>query len=137
MERLGPPGEVTVGTRWRETRRMFGKEATEEFEVTELAPPNRISLRVAGSRGSSGAGAYRYAYTLEPTVIGTLVTLDAEIRGLTGVMGATGRVFSGVFKRACTKDLDALGTYLRARPPMPGGDYPAPAVSSGSQASAM
>ena len=137
LERLGSHGPVTVGSRWRETRRMLGKEASEEFEVTEFAPPTRIAFRVDGTRGSSGAGEYRYTYSLAPTVIGTLVTLDAEIHGLTGVMGAMGRVFSGVFKRACTKDLDALGSFLRGRPPMPGGSYPAPVVSSGSQASAM
>ena len=33
VERM-PPGPLRVGSRWRETRRMMGHEATEEFEVT-------------------------------------------------------------------------------------------------------
>ncbi len=31
-------GEFGVGTRWRETRKMFGKEATEEMEVVAVDP---------------------------------------------------------------------------------------------------
>ena len=37
---------VKVGTRWRETRRMFGHEATEDFEVTTVDAPRRLGLRV-------------------------------------------------------------------------------------------
>lgn len=133
LQRLGEGVHLGVGSRWRETRRMLGKEATEEFEVTEFAPPDRLALRVDGTRGTSGTGEYLFTYTLAPTVIGTLITLDGEIRGLTGVMGVMGRVFSGIYKRACTKDLDALGSYLHARPPVPGGEYPSPRRSSGSR----
>ncbi|MEU3606931.1 SRPBCC family protein [Streptomyces sp. NPDC035033] len=43
-------GVFGVGTRWRETRRMFGKEATEEMTVTECEPPDRY-VTVAGSHG--------------------------------------------------------------------------------------
>jgi len=45
-----------------------------------------------------------------------------------------GRVFSGVYKRACTRDLDALGYYLKALPPVRGGEYPATPGSPGSRA---
>ena len=134
IQRLGAPGELAVGSRWRETRRMFGKEATEEFEVIELSPPSKLRFRVDGTRGTSGTGEYLFTYTLVPTVLGTLVTLDGEIRGLAGVMGVMGRVFSGVYKRACARDLDALGFYLKALPPARGGEYPAPSESSGTRA---
>ncbi|MFD3535509.1 SRPBCC family protein [Streptomyces sp. NPDC058664] len=43
-------GGFDVGTRWRETRRMLGKEATEEMTVTECEPPDRY-LTVADSHG--------------------------------------------------------------------------------------
>lgn len=33
-------GPIGVGTRWRETRVMFGKRATEEMEITAFEPPN-------------------------------------------------------------------------------------------------
>ncbi|MFJ4870718.1 SRPBCC family protein [Streptomyces sp. NPDC088757] len=35
------PGGFGVGTRWRETRRMLGREATEEMTVTACEPPDR------------------------------------------------------------------------------------------------
>ncbi|MFD0265619.1 SRPBCC family protein [Streptomyces sp. NPDC127106] len=35
------PGPFRVGTRWRETRRMFGKRATEEMYVTVCDAPER------------------------------------------------------------------------------------------------
>ncbi|MFI6421277.1 SRPBCC family protein [Streptomyces sp. NPDC050842] len=43
-------GGFGVGTRWRETRRMLGKEATEEMTVTECVPPDRY-VTVADSHG--------------------------------------------------------------------------------------
>ena len=134
IQKLGTAGELVAGSRWRETRRMMGNEATEEFEVLEVAPPERLRLRVDGSRGTAGSGEYLFTYTLVPTVLGTLVTLDGEIRGLAGVMGVMGRVFSGIYKRACIRDLEALGRHLQAQPPVIGGSYPLPPGSSGTHA---
>ena len=37
-------GPVRVGTRFRETRTMFGRSASEEMTVAELAPPHRFVL---------------------------------------------------------------------------------------------
>jgi uncharacterized protein YndB with AHSA1/START domain len=38
------PGPVRVGTRFRETRIMFGREASEEMTFSEITPPERIVL---------------------------------------------------------------------------------------------
>ncbi|GAA2797809.1 SRPBCC family protein [Streptomyces showdoensis] len=43
-------GGFGVGTRWRETRRMMGKAATEEMTVTACEPPERY-VTVADSHG--------------------------------------------------------------------------------------
>ncbi|MGW8355802.1 SRPBCC family protein [Streptomyces wedmorensis] len=43
-------GGFDVGTRWRETRRMLGKEATEEMTVTVCEAPDRY-VTVAESHG--------------------------------------------------------------------------------------
>lgn len=43
-------GAFGVGTRWRETRKMLGKEATEEMTVTACEPPDRY-VTVADSHG--------------------------------------------------------------------------------------
>lgn len=37
-------GPVGVGTRFRETRVLHGREGTEEMEVTEFEPPERYAL---------------------------------------------------------------------------------------------
>jgi uncharacterized protein YndB with AHSA1/START domain len=44
MEKL-TAGPVGAGTEWRETRRMFGREASEVFEVTAYEPPSRLGLQ--------------------------------------------------------------------------------------------
>lgn len=37
-------GPYRVGTKWRETRRMFGKEATEQMQVTVAEGPTRTVI---------------------------------------------------------------------------------------------
>lgn len=64
-------GPVGVGTRFRETRKMFGKEATEEMTVAELEPPRRYVL-LAESHGSR----YRSELRFEPQGAGTEVVMS-------------------------------------------------------------
>ncbi|MEU0231735.1 MULTISPECIES: SRPBCC family protein [unclassified Streptomyces] len=59
------PGGFGVGTRWRETRRMLGREATEEMTVTACEPPDRY-VTVADSHGMH----YVSELTLTPDVTG-------------------------------------------------------------------
>jgi uncharacterized protein YndB with AHSA1/START domain len=114
IESLGP-GPGAVGGGWRETRRMFGREATEEFQVTAVDRPHRLELRVDGSKGSSGRGEYFFTYRLEPRDgAATDVRLTGEIRGLTGVAGVVGRLFSGTYRNSCARDLAALKRHLEA-----------------------
>ena len=106
---------VKVGTRWRETRRMFGHEATEEFEVIRVDAPRRLGLRIDGTKGSSKRGEYLFDYSLSPAAGGTDVVLNAQIRGLSGIPAFVGRLFINPFKNACARDLDALSRYLGKR----------------------
>ena len=55
------PLPVGPGTRWRETRVMFGKEATEEMEIAAFDPPHSFVVE-AESRGTH----YTSTFTLEP-----------------------------------------------------------------------
>ena len=50
LERVSGPA-FDVGTRWRETRKMFGKEATEEMEVASVTPGSAYTV-LAESHGS-------------------------------------------------------------------------------------
>jgi carbon monoxide dehydrogenase subunit G len=114
IERLSDSG-FHVGTEWRETRRLFGREATEQFEVTRCDPPSRIGIRVDGAKGSSKRGEFLFDYRLEPRGGGTLVTLDGEIRGIGGIFGLLGKVMVGPYKKAIAKDLRALKEHLERR----------------------
>lgn len=42
-------GPYRVGTQWRETRRMFGKEATEQMQVTVAEEPTRTVVEADSS----------------------------------------------------------------------------------------
>lgn len=64
-------GPFGVGTRWRETRVMFGKEATEEMVVTEYVPGDHYSV-AAESCGSQ----YRSVLRWEPHGEGTNVAME-------------------------------------------------------------
>ncbi len=42
------PGEFGVGTRWRETRTMLGRSATEEMTVTAMEPQRSYTTEAVG-----------------------------------------------------------------------------------------
>lgn len=70
IERLEGEG-YEVGTRWRETRRMWGREETEEMWVSEVDEPRATTVR-AESRGTE----YVTTFTLEPREQGTVLRVD-------------------------------------------------------------
>ncbi|WP_085992280.1 SRPBCC family protein [Oceanobacillus senegalensis] len=111
MERLDE-GPMEVGSEWKETRKVFGKEASEHFEVVELNEPDKIVLRCDGTKGTTGQGEYVYTYLITSSGNHTEVTLKGEIKGLTGLAKVFGKMMAGTFKKACAKDLDALKNYL-------------------------
>lgn len=69
------PGPYAVGTRWRETRRMFGKEETQEMWVAEVDAPRRTVVR-AQDKGVD----YVTVFQVEPAGSGSRITMhfDAE-----------------------------------------------------------
>lgn len=69
FERVSGEGYV-VGTRWRETRKMLGKEATEEMWVAEVDPGRRTVVK-ANSRGAD----YTTVFVLAPNGDGTDLTM--------------------------------------------------------------
>ncbi|WP_226527025.1 SRPBCC family protein [Metabacillus niabensis] len=105
-------GPLKVGSEWRETRKMFGTEATEHFEVVELKEPHKIVLRCDGTKGTTGKGEFVFTYILSSKNDSTEIKLDGEINGLTGLAKLFGKLMAGTFKKACAKDLDSLKSYL-------------------------
>lgn len=108
-------GPLQVGSQWKETRKMFGKEATEHFEVAELSEPDKIVLRCDGTKGTTGKGEFVFTYLLSSSGDQTDITLHGEINGLTGIAKFFGKLMAGTFKKACAKDMDALINHLEKK----------------------
>ena len=68
------PGPVGLGTRFLETRRINGREASAEIEVTAFEPSRRYSA-TSSQEGITAT----YHYTLTPEKNGTRVNLQAEV----------------------------------------------------------
>lgn len=100
------PGQYTEGFRWRETRKMLGKEQTEEMWVASVDAPRSTTIR-SDSRGT----AYTTRFTLAPTDDGTNVTMffGAELErpgvGSRLMMAMFGRLGMRIVRKAMDKDL--------------------------------
>lgn len=113
IERVGDVRQG-VGMRWRETRIMRGKEATEELEVTHYHPPTHLGLRIDGSKGTSGRGIYEFHYRLAQRVGGTEVRVTGKIDGLLPrMLGWMAPLMGPLVKRVVVRDLHALAAHLR------------------------
>ncbi|MCG3173372.1 MAG: hypothetical protein GMKNLPBB_01569 [Myxococcota bacterium] len=111
IERLTGDG-FAAGTRWRETRKMFGREASEVFEVISCEPPRTMVLRVDGAQGTSGSGEYVFSYELTPRDGGASLKLTArmEMRGF--FKNLIGKLFLGQFRKAAEKDVEKLRDWV-------------------------
>jgi carbon monoxide dehydrogenase subunit G len=107
------PGPVQVGTRFRETRTLFGKEATEEMEFLVLDAPHRYLLG-AESHGSR----YRTEFRLDPVDGGTKLTMTFNGEPLTffaKVMSVLMKPFIKKMIEMCGEDLDAIKAHVEAQ----------------------
>lgn len=96
----GPIGE---GSRWRETRKMFGKEAVEEMWITNWKPHTSYSVE-AESCGTH----YKTEYTFTPSDDGTRVSMVFSGQPLTlfaKVMAPMGLLMKGTIRKCFERDL--------------------------------
>ena len=101
MEVLGK-GPVGKGTRFRETRMMFGKEATEEMEIAEFDPPRMYMVR-----GYSCGTEFDTTYRFDGGQRQTKVTMTMESRPKTLYARVLGPLFGLMMRKTMTKMLDA------------------------------
>lgn len=94
----GPFGE---GTRWRETRTLYGKQATEEMWVTGFDPPRSYVVE-AESHGAR----YRTEITFVPEGDGTRVTFTFAARPVS-LVARLFSVFSGLLLKSVRTALQA------------------------------
>lgn len=93
-------GPIGVGTRWRETRVMFRREATETMEITAFDPPHSYTA-LANSCGCR----YEFTFRFEPQNGGTKVTAEFDWRA----QSFLAKLFSPMFRlmaSTCVKAID-------------------------------
>lgn len=112
LEVLGG-GAVGAGTRFRETRTMFGKEAVEEMEITSFEAPLRYTVE-----GESCGARFLTEYRFVEDGPGTRVTMTMTTRNETlfaKVLGPLmGLMMGRAMKRAMAKDHASLGRAAEA-----------------------
>lgn len=114
IERLDDGTGFGVGTRWRETRTIFGKEATEVMEIAEVEP-GRSYVAVANSRGMR----YRTEVGVEPTGAAQSrlwMSMGGEAEGVVGRVLAVvlAPLFRGTTRKLLAKDLDDIAAAAEA-----------------------
>ncbi|MFG3498781.1 SRPBCC family protein [Streptomyces sp. NPDC047928] len=92
-------GPFAVGTRWRETRRLFGKQAAEEMRVTVCEPPSRFVVE-ADSRGAHYVSEWVLAAG-GPGSTTVRMTFTATPPG--GLAGLLGRLLGGIGAKAVAR----------------------------------
>lgn len=108
VERLDGPTDFGVGYRWRETRTMFGKKATEDMTVTRV-DPGRSYLTEADNHGAH----YETTMSVNPiTATSCEVTMRFEATAgglLNRTLGALmGKLMEGSVRKMVQQDLDDL-----------------------------
>ena len=108
-------GGFQTGARWREVRKMYGKEATEEFELKSCDPPDSFDVYVDGSKGASKKGEYFFDHQLRAENGGTRFEINAEITGMGWIGKIIGPVVGRTFKKAMAKDLASMKAYIESK----------------------
>jgi hypothetical protein len=108
------PGPVGVGTKFKETRVVFKKEAAETFEVTAFEPDAGYEL-TARSCGAE----YKTTFAFTPAAGGTRVEVEMTTRMVSlwaKLLTPMAWLMQGMMKRCLAKDLaDARAAIERAR----------------------
>ncbi|MGB0717534.1 MAG: SRPBCC family protein, partial [Phycisphaerae bacterium] len=108
-------GPVGVGTRFRETRVMFNKEATEEMEITQLTTGESYTV-ICESCGCH----YESIFRFEPDGERTHVAMEFNAKPLTLFAKLTspiaGLLFGSMMRKCMLKDLEDLKAFAEGKP---------------------
>ena len=100
----GPFGE---GTRWRETRVMFKKEATEEMWVTGFDPPKSYTVD-AESHGMHYSTLFSFTPDADGTKVSWTFSGTAQTLGTKIMSPIFNVLMKGTMKKCMLRDLEAL-----------------------------
>ncbi len=108
-------GPLGVGTRWRETRTMFKRDATEEMEIAAFDPPNSYTT-TAESCGCT----YRTEMRCAPVEGGTELSMTMGWKANSigaKLMSWMGFLMKGVMKKCIEQDLADIKAHAEAAAP--------------------
>jgi uncharacterized protein YndB with AHSA1/START domain len=95
-----------VGTRFRETRKVGGREASCVLEVTEYVPPERV--RIVSEMGGS---IWDTVFTLKPVDEGVELTMVMEAHAKNFFARMMNALIKGMIRKAVAEDKDAVKAY--------------------------
>ena len=100
-------GPFGIGTRWRETRIMFKKEATEEMWVTEFTPPNSYTVE-AQSHGMKYSTIFEFAPVGEGTRVSWTFSGQALSLGAKLMAPLFNLLLKSTMKKCMLSDLEGI-----------------------------
>lgn len=101
-----------VGLRWKETRRMMGRDATVELEIVDRQPPHRLEIHSSVLKTR-----YRSVFRLTPASGGTHLVHDFAGSGGGFIFGLFEKMTVGPMKKSMQADLEAIKAYCEASAP--------------------
>ena len=101
---------IGIGTRFRESRLMNGKEATTELKVTEYVDNERVRM-VADSHGTVWDTVFNVAASGELTHLS--LTMDARAKTL--LPKIMNFLIKGMIKKAVERDMDLVKAFCEER----------------------
>lgn len=107
-------GPIGVGTRWKETRVMFGKESTEEMWITEFVENERYMVE-AESCGAKYKTLFKFDHVDNYT---TDVSMEMNVTPVTfaaKLMAPLSYFMKGVVVKAIKKDLEDASAVCESR----------------------
>jgi hypothetical protein len=105
------PGQVKVGTAYRQTR-SIPRRSEESFEVTVFEPPSRLAID-----GQIGPFRATSSYLLEPVADGTRLTNHVELEPSSAVLRLIGPLAVPNVKAAVARNLTVLKGLLEGSHP--------------------
>jgi len=107
IEVLDEPDQGLVGLKWRETRTMFGKQATEVMWITDAVENESYQ-----TRAESHGAIYISRLAIAPVESGCQLTFEFDgtpVKLATKIIGAlTGFMFKGATAKALRKNLEDI-----------------------------
>lgn len=114
LEIIEEPKDTFIGFKWKETRVMFGKEATETMWITDY-----VENKFYQTRAESHGSIYISRLSIENVGVKTKLTMSftsiAQTFFVKVLSSCTGFMIKGSMKKTLIKDLNDIKTYLESK----------------------